>query len=98
LCLQPFDQAQRGRGVLPQPRRQRVQAAVREVDVVRARRQPNWWNVSRRRGHADSLLVTVPMMTSEWPQMYLVAAWIETSTPSASAGNEAASPTCCRSC
>src|SRR5947199_136321 len=29
----------------------------------------------------SSLVMTAPSITSEWPQMYLVAAWIDTSTP-----------------
>ena len=34
-----------------------------------------------------SVVVMVPSMTSEWPTMYLVAAWIETSTPWANGAN-----------
>jgi len=42
------------------------------------------WPIRHRGTHGEkfsSLVMTAPSIASEWPQMYLVAAWIETSTP-----------------
>ena len=42
---------------------------------------PRSATAERTGSQLSSLVMTAPSITSEWPPMYLVAAWIDTSTP-----------------
>ena len=44
-------------------------------------RWPRSAAIVRTGRYISSLVMTAPRITSEWPTMYLVAAWIDTSTP-----------------
>ena len=79
--FEPARDPQAGLVVMGEPHAHRAQAAQTEIDVVGTDAEPERVHGRCRRGQVASLADTVPSITSEWPPIYLVPAWIERSTP-----------------
>ena len=67
--------------MLRQPHSERAQAAQRQKHVVRPGANAEQPDRFGSIGHAFALAEMVPNMMSEWPPIYLVAAWMLMSTP-----------------
>ena len=84
--LQPMRQRQRLPFGLPQPQLHRAQAAQREKDVLRARRDGVEVDIGVQPRPPSALAETRPSSRSEWPERYLVPASMARSTPCSCGG------------
>ena len=64
--------------------RERAKSAQTEKDTSGPTQSPLKRTVSLRLARCALLAETVPSITSEWPPIYFVPAWIERSTPKSS--------------